>query len=404
MASSAYEYITLTGTILPDTIDTILQVENEYQTVFGSNLIVTPNTPQGKLITAEVIGRNSVAINNANLANQINPNFAGGIYLDAIMALTGSVRGGNTYSQITGVTLTGVAGTVIPSGSIALVSGTNAQFALQSTVTLDMTGNAIGVFIATLPGPIVANINTLTLISSDAPLGWETVTNPNSATLGSYQQSDEVTRTFRRNTLASWGSATLFAITTALFNTPGVKSLQRLENRSWNTVVISGITLIPKSVWFCVDGGTDLAVATSIQSKASGGCGFNGSVEVDIIDPISNVADIILFDRPTEVPILVRATIRSPSSVSDPVGTVIAAIEAYANGLLNNLQGLTVGVNVSPFELSGAVTTEAPTIYVQKMEVAYVGMSPVYQTTELPIDINQIATIAINAISVIVLT
>jgi hypothetical protein len=404
MSLTAYEYITLTGTIVPDTVITIAQVENEYKTLFGTNLIITPNTPQGKLITAEIIGRNSVAINNATLANQINPNLAGGVYLDAIMALTGSVRGGNNYSQINDVVLTGVAGTVIPSGSIALVTGTNAQFALQSTVTLDITGNGLGIFIALLAGPIVANPNTLTLISSDAPLGWETVNNPNAATLGSYQQSDEITRTFRRKTLASWGSATLFSITTALYNTPGVRSLQRLENRSFDTVVISGITLIPKSVWFCVDGGTDLAVATAIQSKASGGCGFNGSVEVDIIDPISNVADIILFDRPTAVPVLVRATIRSPDSVSDPIGTVIAAIEAYANGLLNNMAGLVVGENVSPFELAGAVTSQAPTIYVQKMEVAYVGMSPVYQTTELPIDINQIATIAPSAISVIILT
>ena len=404
MSLTAYEYITLTGTIVPDTVITVAQVENEYKTLFGTNLIVTPNTPQGKLITAEIIGRNSVAINNATLANQINPNLAGGVYLDAIMALTGSKREGNDYSEITGVVLTGVAGTVIPSGSIALVNGTNAQFALQSTVTLDIMGNGVGTFIATLAGPIVANPNTLTLISSEGPLGWETVNNPNAAILGSNLQSDAITRTFRRNTLASWGSATLFSITTALYNTPGVTSLQRLENRSFDTVVISGITLIPKSVWFCVDGGTDLAVATSIQSKASGGCGFNGSVEVDIVDPISNVADVILFDRPTEVPVLVRATIRSPDSVSDPIGTVIAAIEAYANGLLNNMAGLVVGANVSPFELAGAVTSQAPTIYVQKMEVAYVGMSPVYQTTELSIDINQIATIAPSAISVIILT
>lgn len=403
MPITAYEYVTLTGTIIPDTVDIIFQVEDEYRTVFGQNLNTSPNTPQGKLITAEVIGRTSVAVNNATLANQINPNLAGGIYLGAIGALTNSNQTPTTYSTVTGVLLTGVAGTTIPSGSIAQVTGTNAQFSSIGTVVLDISGNGVGAFQAVLPGEIVANPGTLIIIGAGGVLGWETVTNPNAATLGGLSQSDEAFRTFRRNTLASWGSATIFAISSALYNTPGVRSLQRLENRDIVTVVEQGIALIAKSIWFCVDGGTDLDVATAMLGKASGGCGYNGLVSVEITDPLSGSVSTILFDRPTPVPVLVQVSIRAPASVADPVGVVIAAVLAYANGLLTDEPGFSVGSNVSPFELAGAVNQEAPSIYVQLVQVSYASIVS-WQPTELPIDINQIATITASSISVIVLT
>lgn len=403
MAISAYSYITLTGTIIPDTAEILFQVENEYKQLFGQDLVTTPNTPQGKLITAEVLGRSSVSINNATLANQINPNIAGGIYLDAIGLLTNSKRRANTYSQIQGVLLTGIAGTNIPQGSIAKVNSSNAEFSLDNSVELDISGNAIGSFTAVMPGEIAASVNTLTIIASGSPLGWETVNNPNAATLGSLYQSDELFRTFRRNTLASWGSATLFAISSALYNTPGVKSLQRLENRDIETQVIEGITLIGKSVWFCVDGGDDEDIANSILGKASGGCGFNGAISIDIEDPLSGSISVVKFDRPTEIPILTRITVKVPSSVVNPVAVVKSAVLAYANGQIGDIPGLKVGTSVSPFEISSAIVHEAPAMYVQKVEVAYASGGG-YQTIELPIEINEKATITESSIIVVILT
>src|SRR6185437_453506 len=85
-----YDYVTQLqqGIILVDSALIQAQVEAEYRALFGNDLSLDANTPQGMLITAEVLARIAVADNNAALANQINPNVAGGIFLDAILALT----------------------------------------------------------------------------------------------------------------------------------------------------------------------------------------------------------------------------------------------------------------------------------------------------------------------------
>ena len=78
-----YIYIVQSGVILPDTAVVLGQVQAEYKLVFSANLNVAPTTPQGMLINLETLGRVAVLANNAQLANQINPNEAGGVFLDA---------------------------------------------------------------------------------------------------------------------------------------------------------------------------------------------------------------------------------------------------------------------------------------------------------------------------------
>ena len=94
-------------------------MQNEYKAIFGADLIVTADTPQGMLITAEALSRTQEVSNNAALANQINPNISGGVFLDAIMALTGMQRTSATKTIVSAVTVTGVASTAIPAGSQA---------------------------------------------------------------------------------------------------------------------------------------------------------------------------------------------------------------------------------------------------------------------------------------------
>ena len=84
----AYEYVDSAGLILPDTSELETEVEDEYKAVFGDDLDVNPETPEGILITAEVTQRAGLVSSNAQVANQINPNFAGGVFLGAIAALT----------------------------------------------------------------------------------------------------------------------------------------------------------------------------------------------------------------------------------------------------------------------------------------------------------------------------
>jgi uncharacterized phage protein gp47/JayE len=396
---SDYQYINATGVIVADTAAVQTEVQNEFKVAFGEDLVVTPNTPQGLLITAETIARSNMLRNNAALANQINPNFAGNVFLDAIWALTGGRRRSATPSYITGAQLNGIAGTVIPAGSQAsLADGT--LFESVSEVTLDGLGLGTVDFQAVENGPIAANPGTLTQVVT-AILGWDQVTNPTAAVLGRNLESDQASRIRRRNTLSLQNVALPEAITSALYDTEGVRSLAFRENFTDVDATIDGIFLLKHSIWVCVDGGTDLDVATTLLENKSLGANWNGGTTVNVTDQFSGQVYPVKFERPTPVPVLARVTVRVGTALVDVAAAVRSAILAYANGELEGEPGFVVGGNVSAFELAGAVNRQTPGIFVQLCEVSFA--SPVsYTTSELAIALDEKATITSSNITVIV--
>lgn len=395
---AAYEYLNNSGVILPDTADILTEVQNEYRNALGQDLVVTPDTPQGVLITAEALSRDAVVRNNATLANQINPNLAGGIFLDAIMALTGSARDPAERSRVM-ATLSGVPGTIVPAGVIAATTGNDDQFELINTVVIGPSGTINGEFQSLEFGAIPATSGTLTQIVSGV-LGWELVTNGEPAILGRAEQSDQAARLYRRNTLALQGQSLAEAITSELYATEGVRSLSFRENVANTTQVIDGINLVAHSIYVCVDGGTNDDVAASILRKKSAGANYNGAVTVNVVEPFSGQTYAVKFDRPSAVSVQARVTIRANTSIVDPVQAVKDAILAYANGELEDEPGFTVGNDVSSFELASAVNRVYPTIYVQKVEISLASLT-VWSTDPIAIALNQIAAITSGAVTVI---
>jgi uncharacterized phage protein gp47/JayE len=395
----AYNYIESTGTVVADTGANLQDVQAEYKATFGADLIVTPDTPQGVLISAETETRTSVSENNANLANQINPNLAGGIFLDAIWALTGGARKPATRSTISAVNLTGSVGTIIPSGSLAKTI-TGQEFETISPVTINGFGLASVDFQSVLTGPIAANANTLTQIVSGV-LGWETVTNPNSAVLGQDTESDGESRQRRRETLALQGRSTSEAIYGNIRDVSGVTSLQFRENVTGATQIIDGVSLVEHSTWVCVDGGLNVDVAIAYLEGKSAGSDFNGAVLVPIIAPGSGQTIVVKFDRPTLIPVRVRVTARVTTAVSDPTTTITNAVLDYAAGEINGEAGFVVGGSVSPFEIASAINYVQSGLYITLVEVAYAVPVPIYVTTTIPIAIFEQASTNSTLITVI---
>lgn len=394
-----YQYIDETGVIIPDTATVQTEVEDEYRAVFGQDLVVTANTPQGVLITAEVTARANVLRNNAAVANQINPNLAGGVFLDAIWALTGGQRIAADYSVIPGVHLLGLAGTVVPAGSQASLSD-GTLFASVAAVTLDGGGNGYVDFQAVEAGPIAANVGALTQIVT-AVLGWDQVTNPTAATPGRSEESDLASRQRRKNTLSLQNVALPDAITSALYDTLNVRSLTFRENYTSADATIDGIFLLAHSVWACVDGGTDADVAAALLAHKSLGANWNGAVTVNLVDPASGQTYPVKFDRPTDIPVKARVTVRNLSALTDVPAAVRAAIVDYAAGLQDGEPGFVVGASVSSFELAGAVNRQAPGIYVQNCEISLVSPTS-WLVGEIAIALNEIASIVEGNIEVIV--
>lgn len=396
----AYDYITETGVIVPDTSTLLAEVENEFKTALGADLVTSPNTPQGALIVAEVLARTGVVGNNAALANQINPNLAAGTFLDAIWALTGGQRIAATRSVVPGVELSGLPGTVIPAGSQASIAD-GTLFESVSGVVLDLTGAGVVDFQAVDAGPIAVNPGALNQIVTGI-LGWDDVNNPTAATLGRDQESDLASRQRRRLTLSLQNVALPEAIISALYDTPNVRSLTFRENVANVPIVIDTVTLAPHSIYVCVDGGTDNAVASALLANKSLGCAWNGPVTVNLTDAASGQVYAVQFARPTAIPVQARVYVRNLAAVSDVLTAVKQAIVDYSLGLIEGEQGFVVGASVSAFELAGAVTREVQGVYVQKCEISLLTPT-VWSTNEIPITIDQIATIIAGNIQVFVL-
>src|SRR5690348_3734232 len=374
MASSGYNFLIPQGLIEPETGEVMDGVATEYQNAFNdTSLITTPNTPQGVLIAAETIARQSVLDNNAALANQINPNYAGGIFLDAILALLGSQRTPASPSTVF-CTITGVAGTSIPAGAQISDSSGATVFALVSTTVIPTGGTALNVeFQSVATGPVAAPAGFLTVIVSNV-LGWETVTNPTAATLGTATQSDTAARQQRLNTLAAQGSGLAEAITSALFLTTGVTSLTFQENISSSPQTINDILMVPHSLYTCVAGtATNLAIAETLTNTKSGGCAYNNGLGIPISQPVINQYSgqtiDVLFDRPSMVTISIIATVHQYTSVQDPISAVQNAILLYIGGGIPNIPGWNVGIPVSPFQLAGAINIEVPGLFVENIQV-----------------------------------
>lgn len=377
-----YEYVNAQGLIVADVADVQADIEGTFREAFGAGLALRANTPQGVLITSLTNARQEVARQNAAVANQINPDQAEGVFLDALWRLTGGERSPDAPSIVPGVTVSGVANTLIPLGSRARVGESGPEFESMAAVLLGPGGSATVDFRAVEPGPTAVAAHALNRIASGV-LGWETVDNTQPAVPGRLRESDTSARRRRNQTLAKQGTGFVEAILSDLYAFDGIRSAVVRENYTSEPLDLGPVVLVPHSIYVCVDGATDIEVAEILLANKSLGCNWNGETEVTLEGESGQPYDI-KFQRPTEVPIYMTVTVRANGTVGDPVSLVQEAILSYAGGGQEGENGFEVGGDVSPFEISAAINRDQPQMFVQGVTIG------------TAIDAQSTASIAIN--------
>ena len=393
-----YEYVVATGLLVPDTATILEEVKDEWREAYGADVILEPETSQGVIVVQDTEIRDATVRNNVAVANQINPDYAGGPFLDAIWALTRGSRKGATRSTITGVILGGQNGTTVPAGSVAVVTASGARFFTTTAVIIgEVTpGLATVDFIAEDYGPIGVLAGGLNAVASGV-LGWETVNNPTPAAPGKLAESDIAGRRRRRLTLALQSVAMPEAIISGLYAIEEVDSLQFRENIFPTTQVIDGITLVAHSIWVCVRGGSNAQIAQSLLETKGIGGGYNGAVSVSVVEPSSGQTYIVKFDRPTLVTLFVRVTAKFNNT--DGLTIIPNATMAYATGELEGDAGLVVGASASPWEIAGAINQVEPRIKVTKVELSTDGVT--WNTNVLTVALNQQADLTLARVLVV---
>lgn len=384
-----YEYVSSLGVIVPDTAELRDDVISEWKEAFGADLVTDPETSQGVMITAEVESRDSVVRNNAAVANQINPDQAGGVFLDGLWALTRGTRRSATRSLITGAVLGGQSGTIVPAGSLASVETTDDLFRTTGAVVIGAGGTVTANLESVETGPIPCGAGQLVNVATSV-LGWETITNPSAAVLGRDEESDISARRRRRQTLALQGVALPEAIVSRVYAVDGVRSVVFRENITSTTQVIDGVSMIPHSIFVGVFGGTDADIAQALLETKSLGAGWNGNTTVNILEEYSEQTYNVTFDRPDTIDIFVRVT--AVYNGVDAATIVPDAIQAYADGELEGEDGFVIGGDINPFEIAGAINQVEPRIFVTLVELSTDGAT--FSTSPISISIEEIGALA----------
>lgn len=400
---SNYQYNTPKGIIIPDTTQIQSEVEQEFKNALGQDLDVTPSTPQGRLIEAETIARKRVIENMALLANMFNKDQAFGIWLDSIASLFGIDREGATRTRVT-CSLVGTANTIIPQNAQAQDSNGNIYF-LENQVTIGNDGTAKGDFLAIEKGAIECPANSLNQIVT-AIIGWTSINNSVAGETGLDGESDNELRQNLPNKQYQ-GKSLVKSIESAILEIEDVKSAFVVDNtNSASKTIVNGrdsnrnIVLPAHSLYVCVDGGTNQAIAEAINRTRSLGCSYASSNNATTVGT-GTTAETIKFDTLTTggytVPIYVDITIKTGSS-NNLTEAVKSAIESYANNEIESVDGLKLGVNVSSFEIACAVNAQIPELYVVSVKI---GLSDnAINLDSVIIGANEKATISADHITV----
>tara|TARA_R110000851_G_scaffold60415_5_gene139470 strand:- start:2284 stop:3468 length:1185 start_codon:yes stop_codon:yes gene_type:complete len=393
----SYNYITSNGVIVPNTSTIKKEVEAEWRLIAGEDATIDPSSFEGRLIDSITNERISVARNNSDLANQLNPNMANGSFVDAHLSLIGGDRDGEEQSTVE-LILTGIVGTNILLGSF--VEDDNQQlWYLVSTAQIGVTNTVTASFRSVNYGPIPAAIGEITKIISGV-VGWETVNNAVAAVNGKLKQNDVSAKRQRRSELGANTRSVAESVIAAVFKLEGVAGIQFRENNTSATAVIDGVTLVEHSSWLCVDGGVTSEIVPLYYNNRWG-TAFNGSVTYQYTDPVSGQIVDVLIERPTEKAIKCSIEARITQS-QNAIADVEQAILDYAVGLVEGEPGFALGLDASPFEVASAVNAQLPNVFVKKCQLGLVGGA--FSTDTIINEIYEKATITRGEIAVVIVT
>ena len=248
---------------------------------FGADLAMSPQTPQSQwsgivALRDTELGEGGVRV--AIYGSSVD--HAPGTFLDALGSNFGINRRVATRSRVT-ATLTGVAGTGVPSGSRAKTDPGNYEFRTISDAILSPSGTTAemeAIEEGAVPAPAGSLTRIVTVIA-----GWETITNAEHAAQGIARQTDDdYRRTYIART-ARLATGALPALTASLEESMAQKTRVAENNTSVDRIV-QGWTLRPHSILAVVQSGSDADVRRSVENHRGMGVATNTAIIGGAID------------------------------------------------------------------------------------------------------------------------
>ncbi|MFT8891795.1 MAG: baseplate J/gp47 family protein [Acetobacter papayae] len=322
-----------TGFIAPAESDILTGALADLNAAMGGNLNTDLSTPQGQLAMSFTAALGDAYDQFLAILNGVDPERAFGRLQDAIGNIYFMSRKGAT-ATVASVVCTGAAGVVVPAGTLAQDSG-GYYYAADGAITLDATGTGTGTFSCTTLGAIECAANSLGIYQSVT--GLTAATNPAAGVTGTDAEGRAAFEARRAASVAGNSVGALNAIAGAVSAVDGVTAVYVVDNSTAAAVTTGGISLAAHSLYVCVNGGTDEAVALAMLRKKPPGCGYTGTTTVTVADPDSGYQTAplyaVTFTRALATSLYFGVTIRAGSTVPSTAATqiqaaILAAFEA----------------------------------------------------------------------------
>lgn len=279
------------GVSVPSLDDVIEDLSEGYKDIYGQDIVITPNTPDGQRIGIEAQARKDAYDTLAYAIQMHDPQYAVGKYADVIAKLTGIKRAAGKYTISPDVKITVDRNINIAAGAVFTNSGN--KWILDDATSLLTGDNYINLrseFYGVVPLPVDAFLEPVQIIA-----GMKLVTATKGIISGNLGQSTASLMMDRERKLAINNTHDREGIEGSLLDLDGVFDAVVLEN---NTNITDSDDVPAHSINAIVLGGTDEDIATTIQKKIiGGGCGTFGS-ESFVLTNYRGRNRTINFDRP----------------------------------------------------------------------------------------------------------
>jgi len=373
--------LTATGFVPKPYEQVLADIQADMRSSFGDSIDLSPDSVFGQL--AGIVAERVSEVWDAAQAvfNAFVPDASTGAGLDALAAVTGTLRLPATKSTVT-LTATGTVGTALPAGRQASVAVTLARFETladavllaapvwgaaspyvagnrvsnaarvyqcavagtsagaggptststaitDGTVTWRYLGEGLGVVDAdakcTVTGPTIAAAYSIATIETPVS-GWSTVTNLALAVTGRDLETDANLRIRREADLQATGGGAVQQIREAVATVAAVTEVTVYENTTDATVD----SIPPHAVEVVVLGGVSADVLAAIFAAVAAGIATYGSSSGTVTDSMG-IAHTVYFSRPTAVPVYFAIALLKDADAYpiDGDAQVKAAIVAY---------------------------------------------------------------------------
>ncbi|WP_249961078.1 baseplate J/gp47 family protein [Histophilus somni] len=366
--------LTDNGIIIERLDQIILTLEQGFKKIYGQNINIAPDTPDGQMIGLIAQIRADYEELAEMVYKQLDPDLATGAWLEQRVAYAGLIRRQADYSYLRSVILTGDPHTEIH--QLILSDPNKIRWQLIRPTQLNESGSVRADFRSELLGAYPVQSSTQLNIET-VTLGLNNATTSTQSELGTEEETDIELRQRFVKSRAKNAKNSAEAIEGEISDLADVKQVVVLEN---NTGQTDRFGVEAHSLNVIVDGGDDNQIAQMIYNNKGAGVGLQGQQTVTF-NRFGRQREI-RFDRPTPVDVEIEMVLVRYEDFTeidkDEIKRILTALQ------------FKIGQSISLSRLYSPINTVGG-FWVKTLKIAKKGQSR--QAANIPIQPRELARI-----------